>query len=170
MGEVWIELGPDEVAIAELIGKRRVDTCIAAGSEHRHYDGDDYGTNVRQNQHAAGGEIAVCKALGGWWSAIGGKGAENAGADVIVGTQKVQVRHSQYQRGFMCVYPEDDGGLPFVFVVGELPRFRIAGWIWGKDAQVAERWSEVNPRTAMPLRCACFIIEQVSLASLAPRA
>lgn len=166
---VWIRLGPDEVAIAELVGRRRVDSCLAAESLDGHFPHDDgYETTVRQNQHACGGEIAVCKALGGWWEATAGKGSANAAADIRVGRKRVQARHSIYQGGFMCIYTEDEAELPFVFVVGELPRFRIVGWIKGTDAKVPIRWTDTNPRTGKPLRCACFVVEQVDMSFLTP--
>lgn len=161
-----VTLGPDEIAVAKLIGSRRFGTSRRANSPCRHYPHDNQ--SEEQDWHAAGAEIAACRALGGWWCAISSVGADNAGADINVRGRKIQVRHSIHTSGFLMIYPEDNSSLPFVFVVGQLPNYRVAGWIMASVAKDPARWTETNPRTGKPLRCPAFVSEQSDLNPLRP--
>jgi hypothetical protein len=160
---ISITLGPDEIAIAEVVGSRRYQSCRAADSPTTHYPHDE--TTERQDHHAAGAELAACIALGGYWDAIRGKGSANRFADLRVGRRGTyQVRSTIHERGFMPVYPEDEGMC--VFVVGSLPHYSVIGMI---DVALVKRevyWSTTNPRTGQPLLHPCFVVEQRDLNEL----
>lgn len=156
---IAVTLGPDEIAVARLIGDRRYSTARAAGSAATHYEPEE---DAVQDHHAAGAEIAACIALGGWWDAIRDIGTHNRFADLRVGRRGTyQVRSTRYSNGFMPIYTEDNG--VFVFVVGELPTFQVIGLIDSTLVKREERWYEKNPRTGHPLRQPCFIVEQREL-------
>lgn len=161
MTVIPVTLGPDEIAVAKLVGTRRFQASRNAGSADVHFPHDS--SSEETDHHAAGAEVAACKALGGWWSAISSVGSDNRFADITVRGRPGQVRHSVYPNAFLPIYPEDNPMLPFVFVTGKLPNYMVVGWILGRSAQTQERWSTTNPRTGQPLKCPAYIVEQHEL-------
>lgn len=151
-----MSLGPHEVAVVLFVGSLRTKT--GEGIPHRHYGGAT--PDEKQDQNAAGAELATAKALGAWWEGLAGA---KAAGDVRLGDVLIQVRWTAYPFGFLAVYPEDDAGQPFVLVTGALPTFELVGWIEGVDAKTPARWTTRTPRNGGALRCACFVVEQAEL-------
>jgi len=135
-----VGLGPDEVAVARLIGTIRAESCLHAGSVDRVWNlapraGDG---EVEQDQQAAGAEIAVAKLLDRWVQAWGSVGAANATADVA----GCQVRWTRHDRGHLPVHGggEDDPAQKFILVTGLLPVYVVRGWLYGHQVLAREDW------------------------------
>lgn len=106
----------------------------ASGSEHK--------WNRRQ-AHTLGVEIDSC-------------GAEAFAAEVCCLTwedshvpdkagdigEGMQVRHTVYESGHLIVHRKEDDNPEHVFflVIGRFPRYRLAGWLFGWEAQSHEEW------------------------------
>ncbi len=158
---ISVTLGPDEIAIAKVVGSRRCHSSIAAGSAPGHEGfGDTH--DEEMDHHAAGAEIAACIALGGWWYAIRDIGTANRAADVRVGRRGTyQVRSSTHLNGFMPIYENDEG--VHVFVVGQLPNYEVIGLLDVAKIKRPEYWAEKNPRNGQLLREPCYLVEQSDL-------
>lgn len=128
-GGIVVQLGPDEAAVARLIGEIRAESCVLAGTPHKHFAGDADG-EVVQHQHAAGAEIAVAKLLNRWPQAWGSVGAANALGDVA----GHQVRWTGYDNGHLiCRGGEDDPAQAFILVTGALSFYIVRGWLRGAE-------------------------------------
>jgi hypothetical protein len=80
----------------------------------------------------AGGELAVAKALNVYWD-----GSVNTlRAPDLSG---IQVRTRSQRDYDLIVWPDDSPDDLYVLVTGQMPEYRIHGWIRGSDA-MQDRW------------------------------
>lgn len=149
----WIQLGPDEVAIARLVGSRRYQSARRAGSDDVHYAHD--ANSEQQDQHAVGAELAVARKYDRYPSAFRSIGSDNKSGDV----GRLQVRHTEWLTGSLLIYEESADDQAFMLVVGQLPRFRIVGWCYAREAKTQERWRERWP-SGEPMFTPCWVVSQ----------
>lgn len=133
--DVVVPLGPDEKAMAELLGSRRFRSSRRAGSPDVHFPHDE--ASEPQDQDAAGAEIAVAKFVDSWPRAFDGRGAGNSGEDV----GGAQVRSTRHEGGRLLVYEHDRDDQVFVLVVGSLAAgYRAVGWLYGGEVKQRPEW------------------------------
>ena len=150
---IQVELGPDEVAIARLVGSRRFTSARRAGSPDVHYEHDE--TAEEQDQHAVGAELAVARTYERYPSCFSSVGSANNGGDV----GRLQVRHTRHRHGSLPIYEESSDDQGFMLVVGELPVYWLVGWIYAGEAKTEERWQTTWP-SGTPMRKPCWIVRQ----------
>jgi hypothetical protein len=101
----------------------------------------------------AAGEMAFAKWRNRYWSgSLGDLQADDVG--------NVQVRTRSKHSYDLILHDDDPDDRPFVLLTGLAPRFRVRGWIWGRDGKQQQFWSDPAggraayfvPATA--LRCA----------------
>ena len=114
-----------EVLLAAHVGvARRVDSL-------RNNRKPAYGCTIEgawdRDIEGACGEIAVAKALGIYWSGMGG--------DLKVDVGPYQVRQTGRANGCLLLHHKDDDDKQFILVTGHPPRMRIAGWIFAGDGK-----------------------------------
>ena len=85
--------------------------------------------------------------------------APSATSTYDVGTLQVRTALTR-NRLFDCA-PRHKDERAFVLAVGTAPRFRIAGWMWGRDAKQQEFWKD--PAGGRP----AFFVPQDRLAPIA---
>jgi hypothetical protein len=122
-----------EVQLAADVAVRRQVQNLARARQHKH------GASDRRSwqMHVEGciGEIAVAKGLGLYWSgALGNLEADDVGP--------LQVRTTAYPTGRLVLHKDDDPAKAFILVTGEAPQLRLAGWMFGREAQVDAYWSD----------------------------
>ena len=80
-------------------------------------------------------ERAVAKAIGVYWP----EGSElDYDGDLPGGRH---VRSTDRPDGSLLIYPEDDDNGKFLLVVGQAPKFRLVGWLYGREAKRDEWWN-----------------------------
>jgi hypothetical protein len=89
-------------------------------------------------------EAAVAKALGLYYAPVTGE------LDTLLGDvmQGVQVRSTKYLSGSLLVHKTDADDDKFLLVVGASGKYRIAGWIFGRDGKKREFSKTYKGRTA----------------------
>lgn len=87
------------------------------------------------------GESVVAKHLGHYWNGhFGDLDAKDVG--------KLQVRTSEGENNRLILHETDPDDDIYVLVVGSPPRYRIAGWIKGRDGKQNAYWTD--PRGNRP--------------------
>jgi hypothetical protein len=94
-----------------------------------------------------GGEVAVAKHTGTYWSAnIGNLQARDVG--------DYQVRCAPPHLPFLRLHKTDHDDDPFVLAIGRMPHYRLFGWLyagegkkdhWWSDPQRSKRWAYFVP-------------------------
>lgn len=151
-----VELKWSEVLICAQAGTMRRVYALRNGIGNAHNGGPDDPWDADIEGCAA--ELAVCKALGVFWS-----GMEVAGSDKRVGTPDaggVQVRSTRRTSGSLILHDGDADDDAFVLVVGRIPRLDIKGWIYGRDGKRADFWRSES------VRCPAFFVPQSSLTEI----
>jgi len=126
---IIIDLTPDELYSASAVGVHRRIVSIFGRNKQQHYqcpNNTEWSTEIE----AYAAELAVAKYLNVYWNG-GAWNGKVAQSDV----GKLQVRHTHHENGSLILYPEDDDEQTFVLVVGRSPKFRLAGYILGKDGK-----------------------------------
>lgn len=136
-----VTLQPDELVIGSAIGCRRHIECLRVKSPSKNFPDRD---NILWATHveAACAELAVCKLLNIYWTALAGPHAEG---DV---GRNLQVRSTRYPNGELIVRPSDPDTSTFVLVTCRAPDYEICGWIRGVDAKQNQyvRTNDYDPR------------------------
>lgn len=120
--------------LAGQVGIRRQMEALKRGLPDRHgFTGLGWDIHVE----GACGELAVAKALGRYWN--GSVNTFKVGGDV--GAMQVRTRsRSHYE---LLIRPDDKDQDVFVLVTGTSPKFKVVGWIKGKDAKRVE-WLQTH--------------------------
>lgn len=119
-----------EVFLAAEVGIQRQIAALRAHRPDRFgYDGLGWTEHIE----GATGEMVVAKALDIYWS---GSVDTFRGASDIAGRIEVKTRsRDEYE---LLVRPDDPDDSAFVLVVGRAPRYRIVGWLYGREAKRPE--------------------------------
>lgn len=122
-----------EIEIAAAVGRLRRVESIRQGLIPAHgFDGHGYWDI---DIEGAGAELAYAKSRGRYWG-----GCVNTFKGADVGTN-VQIRSTKRKDGCLIVRDDDPEDHYFVLVTGEIPKFRVVGWMLGEDAK-QERWAK----------------------------
>jgi hypothetical protein len=130
----------DEVKLYATVG---IERRISGLKENRQntYNmkaGDEWKNDIE----GAGGEMAVAKALGLYWS--GALGVLRA-PDLSGYARRIEVRTTAVPTGHLLLHPRDPDNAICILVVGSTPRFELKGWILGKDGKLKVYEKELNP-------------------------
>lgn len=112
--------------------------------------------------HVAGAiaEFAFARWAGkGWDPQIGL--AYAAASDGDVGRYEVKSTH--YANGALMLQAHACPDRAYVLVIAAPPRFRLVGWLWGRDGMLPEFWRQDMPKP-------CYVIPQPQLRPMPVRA
>lgn len=123
---IAVELTWIEVWLASEIGKLRQYESLRKNLKHK-YGFEGVGWDIHID--GSGGEMAVAKALGIYY----GGSVNTFKTEGDIGNLEVRTRSkSDYE---LLVRPDDNDEAVFVHVTGTLPKFKVHGWLKGKDAK-----------------------------------
>jgi hypothetical protein len=145
---VRITLTEGELIQAGMMGvMRRVSAIVEARREPwGAAPGERWGNDIE----SCCAELAVAKAVDGYWHALSRHPSELEGD---VGRR--QVRWTHHANGGLIVHPEDKDHAPFFLVTGLAPTLDILGWMMGYEAKNAAWWNETQldrPAYLVPAR------------------
>jgi hypothetical protein len=136
-----VELTSAEVVTAAMVGVyRHVQALFAGYKPNAGFRDPDKAWHI--HIEGACGEMAVAKAMKMFWSASVGTFKE--GGDVGC----LQVRTRSRIDYDLFVRPRDDPDSIFVLVIGNAPKFRVVGWIYGRDARQEKYLKDYGERSA----------------------
>lgn len=127
------ELTPSELTLAAIVGALRFVRAIVNDRPETH-GSSRYGAWTRHIEGAAG-EMLYAKIINSYWTGMNGKVCHG---DIGI----VEVRTTHWKDGRLIVHPEDEDNAPFILAVGLAPKFRFAGWLFGKEAKRDEWWDD----------------------------
>jgi hypothetical protein len=132
-----ITLTAIEIRQALLTGGERIVTVIENKLPPTHRLADEWpyrrwGTDIE----GAAAELAFAKARGHYYDSYVGVNYARQAGDV----GRTQVRSTWHDHGCLTVYNSDPDDAPFVLMVGMIPTFRIAGWLYGREAKQPRWW------------------------------
>lgn len=107
---------------AAMIGQQRYTSSRMRGLSHKVSNEEDMDI-ARRDQHAAGSEIAVAKALGCYWPP-----SWNADKNAPDIPPDIQVRWTTHHAGKLILRDGDPAGR-YVLVRGTTPSFELVGWL-----------------------------------------
>lgn len=140
MNAADISLTPSELAYAAWVGVSR---NVEALRDQRQQTYGSTGDNAwTLHIEGAAGEMAAAKALDLFWNAP--IGTYRRGGDIGA----VQVRTRSQHSYELIVRPDDRPDDVFVLVTGRAPRYRVPGWITGREAMQPEWLHEHGDRPA----------------------
>ena len=124
-----VSLRPHEIDMAAGVGVRRHISALRAGRPNQHglTAADD---GWRAHIEGACGELAVAKFAGLFWS--GSVDTFRAVPDL---GDAIEVRTRSNHNYDLIIRRADDPAKQYVHVTGQVPEFRIHGWITGGDAR-----------------------------------
>lgn len=129
---IEVHLEPEELLLAETIGKRRWKSVVEWGLKDKH--GMPNGDEAKQI-YGASGEVAAAKAMNLFWPATVDKFKD---PDIYPDIQvKTRTKHSYN----LIVRDGDNPDYRFVLVTGLVPAkglttdFKVWGWCWGWEAK-----------------------------------
>lgn len=71
---------------------------------------------------------------------------------------QIEVRGTTHHKGHLLLYDTDFDDRPYVLVtIGQLPQFRLAGWIWGREGK-HRQWYDTEK-----FRVPCYAVPQEDL-------
>lgn len=138
-----VELNWHEVSLAAGAGCKRYVHALAKGRSDTYGFDAAHGGGWSIHIEGACAELAVAKATRSYW--------EPVWADLDDQRDDVggwHVRSTPRRNGSLIVHPPDPDDGRFVLVTGAAPRFRIAGWIVGREAKRLEFWRTDTGRPA----------------------
>jgi hypothetical protein len=125
-----MKLTESEVRMAVAVGVQRHIESLKKGLPDKHgHSGPGWDLHIE----GACGELAVARFLGLYWD--GSVNTFKDGGDV----QQYQVRTSPQHTHRLIIREDDDPDAIFFFVTGMCPRYKIRGWIRGRDA-MRDKW------------------------------
>lgn len=149
-----VELTPSEMRFGAQVGIERRLSAL----EHKRKDrygkpkGDLWGIDITSSLS----ELAVSKATGQYWYAHVGSSDVELPGDV----GSLQVRSTSYATGCLVLHKADDDDAKFILVIANAPRFKIAGWTFGRDGKQESYWKSEWERP-------CYLVPQDQLKALA---
>ena len=130
---IEITLSFHEIYMAALIGVMRRITSLKQGHQHKY--GNDGSNAWEEHIEGACGEVAFAKATGKYWDGsinrLGSKGGD------VGDRYQVRTRSKEYYD--LIVRPQDDDNKPYALVTGRNGKYKVWGWIHGRDAK-QEKW------------------------------
>lgn len=134
---ISISLSQLEIMWASQIGTIRHTEAIKKGLPDKHgFDGDGLMIHI----NGACGEMAVAKALDIYWA-----GSINTfKKERDVGDWEVRTRSKDYYD--LLIRPDDDDKNIYILVTGEIPNFKIHGFISGKNGKRQEWMKDYGGR------------------------
>lgn len=127
-----VHLTPTEIMMAGHVGMMRQVMNIKKGAEHRYGAKDDQ--SWQYHIEGALGEYALAKYLNVNWAGVG----VVRGPDVGV----VDVRTTASHNNRLMVHPDDKDDRQYWLVTGLNGKYRIRGWIWGRDGKQEKWWDD----------------------------
>lgn len=120
-----IELTPDEVHTAALHGLfRRAQKIAGKRSPRKQMMRSSWDDEVE----GACAELAFCKWRGVYWTGLSQLRARDGG--------EFEVRYTHHEgNGGLIIYEHDIDDRVFVLIDGYAPRFRLVGWLRGRDGK-----------------------------------
>jgi hypothetical protein len=134
-----VDLTPEEMRRWAYAGVDRRISAMAMGRKGAHgFDREFEAWQIDIEGLLA--EAAVAKALNLWFSPITGELDTHLG-DVAPGIQVRSTRHGYDKTniGNLLIHDSDKDDDRFILVVGSYGKYRIAGWIHGRDGK-QEKW------------------------------
>ena len=119
----WVTLEPHEIFLASQVGVLRRYTSIADGMKDRAGRKMDFSADI----DGAAGEMAFAKGMNLYWS-----GGNKTFSVPDVGIVEVKTARSSVE---LPVYEHIPDDRIVALVFGNMPKFRIVGWIYAKDAK-----------------------------------
>jgi hypothetical protein len=133
---VWIRLSYSELLIGAVVGcLRQIEAVVRGRKDGSGFEGDGWGAHIE----GALAEMAAAKALNLYWDAP--VNTFNAPDRGDVGPYEVR-RRSQQDHDVL-IRPRDADDKIHIAVFGSAPRFRVAGWCYGREAKQPE-WSQTH--------------------------
>ena len=134
-----IKLSPTEVAIARYIGKKRNELSLATKLNARR---DPNQSDEEMNIQAVGAELAVAKCLNVYpdLSPVSG---DLPKLDLFWNKRIIEVKRNHELQGDLLVPKLNEIALYFL-ACGELPLFKIVGWINGDQVPYVGEWAELK--------------------------
>lgn len=127
----YVELTDRELEIAHFVAEKRNAHGKSAGANATKFGYS--GSTLELHYRGCLGEMAFAKGMDRYWSGAG----QSFHDDDDVGN--VQVRVTAHEQGCLIVRPEEKAeDLPWVLVVGSGSRYRLAGWLWGRETRRGE--------------------------------
>lgn len=129
-----VKLTPTELYVAGAVGTIREVRAYQSGDQtlHGQHAGDAWGAHLQ----GAASELAVAKHLGTY-------PAEALQRDRHAGdVGRFEVRATAHQSGRLIVHPDDPADRAYVLTIGYDGTWRVAGWLYGHEAQSERYWSD----------------------------
>lgn len=130
--------------IRRLAGRRTVDR-YGWDAER-----DAWGSDIE----GVAAEVAFAKGMGLYW-------APSSKPDYDGDVLRWHVRSTNRTNGGLIIHPQDPDEARFALVVGEIPTFRVVGWMLARDAKDQERFSGAGR-----LRGPEFLVPQTALRAM----
>ena len=128
-----VVLTPQELMIAATVGVMRQITNLRDCRRDAHGAEAKYGWQY--HIEGACGECAVAKACGAYWNGnLGNLKADDVG--------RLQVRAGSGEDYRLIIHDTDPDERKFVLVVGLAPRYRLCGWLYGREGKRPEFWTD----------------------------
>jgi hypothetical protein len=129
---IQVNLTPQEMVIAAMIGAQRHAESVASGRRDAHGFDPKAKSGLSIHVEGACGELAVAKCRDIFWG-----GALNSFKAADLGV-RVQVRTRLEHSHQLIVRRDDADDHAFIHVTGTAPNFRVKGWMWGREAKQPE--------------------------------
>lgn len=136
---VDVELSIGELRHAIYAGVDRTVRALARGAAERYGHSPEFAEDLIDAVIGTLGEAAAAKGTGRYWPA--GSTTLDYGGD-IGGVHVRARRHDYGPDTHLLLHPDDADDAPHLLVVPvRMPRrFRLAGWIWGRDGKRDNYW------------------------------
>lgn len=149
-------LSPEDLAVADQVGRARTALALARGRPERHVARDRMAADVQ----GARSELAFLRMLGqpllAWTAYVETDDLRGLPPDVA----GWQVRSTMLPRGGLIVHPDDRQGEVFALVIDDCPHFTSPGWIAAREAKQRRHWASWMPTP-------CYLVRQDQLHSWA---
>jgi hypothetical protein len=140
-----MRLDSGEIKLAAYVGMMKRAGSMAAGLRDRHgLDANACGgIGWTLDIEGAAAELAFAKSRGLYWPALCD---DPAGLPGDVGI--AEVRQSADPEAHLILHESDHDERPYVLVIGQIPEFRIVGWIRGAEGKRPQFWRTHTGRPA----------------------
>jgi hypothetical protein len=156
---VIVSLAPHEALEAAIEGVKRRGRGAFNGLGQPH--GKPAGEPWQRDIEGASAEVAFAKAMNLYWApSQGGQG--NSPAGDVAGWE---VRWTARAGGRLLVHRSDRDDAPYVLVTGTWPKYRIRGYMLGRDAKAKRYWTTTGTFASRP----CFAVPAADLTRLTGR-
>jgi hypothetical protein len=133
---IYIELTWEEITLGALEGIMRHVRSIKEGRNGVNQQPAHLAWQVKIEGALA--EMAVSKYTGSYWLGATQRGSSDAGT--------YEVRMTMYENGCLFLHPHDKDNVKYVLVTGLNGKYKIAGWILGKDGKQQKYWKKVSEK------------------------